>query len=808
MFQTWFKIFFRNQKKNWLNGVVNVSGLTLSLTVLILVLLYLNEERKYNQENSGRNEIYRVVHAMSDGDIWGVSTSVEGPTYKNEIPEVIETYLNEGEYKPNLVYVEGKKHYTVKIIKGEASFFDFFPFEIVKGSIDKFKETSDNVAISDTLAKRYFGSVSAIGKTIEFNNRVFIITTVFKIKGKHYFEPDLVIQYKDYPKEEGWGSYSYDLLVKTTKGNQTKSLENKMNELWYKNSTVPSAEKEGMTPVEWDKKHGTKVLLESLKDIRLEGYTRSAGPEGKGNYKLIKILLSLAVLLVIISCVNFINLSVSSAEQRAKEVGVKKTLGISKKTLFVQYTTEILLLGLISFIFSLILVELILPHYNLFLKKDIILMEEKGIIFKTFLVNTLLSLIIGFIIAFKLVHFKPSEVLKGNITRSKKGLIIRNIMLGLQFVISGFFLIASLVVYKQVNYMMEKDLGFSGDNILLVKLSQGQDNYQNYLIAKEELVKQNSNIIEVTSNFFVPNGNNDSSTNAVYKENDIQTNINPIDFNYFDILKIDILKGRKLQERFASDTITNILINEKMAKGLGIYNDPIDKKIHIPYPYIKGDRMFNVVGMVKDYHIYGLDREIPSIAFFHWSALKIMRDHSFYNFQIKIKNENIEETIDFIRKYWKLNIEQEYPFDYQFLDKSYQKTFKNHQKQKTLLTILTLTVIIISLLGLFALATLTIQQRLKEIAIRKALGASTKEIMFQLIKIFLKITIYATLILVPFSFYVIQEKWLNDFVYRIEMPLYPYIITPIVLTILICVVVGIKAYLATKINLIKYLKFE
>lgn len=165
-----------------------------------------------------------------------------------------------------------------------------------------------------------------------------------------------------------------------------------------------------------------------------------------------------------------------------------------------------------------ILVELILPYYNLFLNKDIILINEKGIIFETFIVNIQLSLIVGFITAFKLAGFKPSEVLKGNITRSKKGLIIRNMMLGLQFVIPGFFLIASLVVYKQVNYMMEKDLGFSGDNILIIKLGHGQDNYQNYLIAKKELVKQNSNIIEVTSNFFVPNGNNSSSVNANIKK--------------------------------------------------------------------------------------------------------------------------------------------------------------------------------------------------------------------------------------------------------------------------------------------------
>ncbi|CAM1368939.1 ABC transporter permease [Tenacibaculum xiamenense] len=806
MFQTWFKIFFRNQKKNWLNGIVNISGLTLSLGVLVLVLLYFNDEKSYNKENSERSEIYRVVHDMSHGDIWATSTTMEGPAYKNDIPEVVDIYMSRSWYSSKLIDTGKKKHYTNKIMEGQASFFDFFPFKITKGSIAKFKEVKNNVAISETLAKQYFGTTSVIGKTLSFDERIFTITTVFNIEGKHYMEPDLVIQFNEYP-EGNWGSYSYGLLVKTTKNSKVEEIQNKMNQVWYKNQVLPEAEEDGITPEEWAEKFGTKILLESFEDIRLKAYTGDAGPEGKGNYQLIIILLSLGVLLLIISCVNFINLSIASAEQRAKEVGVKKTLGISKSSLITQYTAEILLQGTIAFVFSLILVELVLPSFNEFMIKDITLVDEVGVIFNIFLTTIVLSLIIGYIPAFKLSRFKSSEVLKGNITRSRRGIIIRNIMLGLQFLISGFFLTASIIIYKQVNYMMEKDLGFSGKQVLLVQMNDNRsERYDKYLVAKEELVKH-PNIIEATSNFFVPNGGRSNSTNTNYKEKVVNSNGNAIDFNYLDMVKIDIVKGRGLQEKFASDTIKNILINEAMAKGLGIYNDPIGKKIEVGYLSPEDDNKYNVVGMVKDYHVFGLQREIPPTFFFHWNTFGWMKQYNFYNIQLKIKPENIQETIKFVQKYWKQNIEQDYPFTHEFLDKNFQRTFTKYQKQKTMLTILTTIVILISLLGLFALATLTIQQRLKEVAIRKTLGASVQEIMFQLIKVFLKIAIYATVVLIPLSFYFMQN-WLENFVYRIDMPFSPYIITPVVLTLLVFMVVGVKAYLATKVNLIKYLKFE
>jgi putative ABC transport system permease protein len=272
-------------------------------------------------------------------------------------------------------------------------------------------------------------------------------------------------------------------------------------------------------------------------------------------------------------------------------------------------------------------------------------------------------------------------------------------------------------------------------------------------------------------------------------------------------MDVTLLKGRFLQEDRASDTITNVIINETLAKAFNIYEDPIGKKIKPGFNDENNiPKILTVVGMVKDYHTNGLDRKITPTMTMHWNTFNWMKQN-FWWMQFKIKPNNVQETLKYIENYWKANVEQGYPFSAQFLNKRFARTYAKYQKQKTLFLILTTVVIIISLLGLFALATLTIQQRLREVAIRKTLGASVKEIMFQLIKSFLKITIIASIILIPIAYYFMQS-WLESFVYRIDMPVLPFILTPIVLIILVFAVVGLKAYKATKINLIKHLKFE
>ena len=804
MIQTWFKIFFRNSKKNWLNILVNILGLTLGFTGLLIVLLYLNDEQSYNVENTNADEVYRVIHKMSDGEIWDSSTNIEGGKYKEDIPEVTEYYLSQSWYDSMLIKVDQKEVFTRDILEGSPNFFNFFSFEIVKGSVQKFKEARNHLAISSTKAKALFGTTSVIGKTIEFNNRIFIITTVYTIIGKHYFMPEIVTQFRKQP-EGNWGSFSKNLFVKTTKDADILEINKKANDVWYKYAVVPQAKKDGLSPEEFEEKYGTEVIFEPLKDIRLKSLSKDTGPEGKGNYQLILIMLSLSILLIIISCVNFINLSIASATQRAKEVGVKKTLGLSKVSLTRQYSLEIVFQGVVAFIFSLILVELLLPSFNNFMKKEITILNLE-LLAKVGALAVLISLVIGFIPAIYLSKFKSVEVLKGNVSRSKQGVFARNIMLGIQFLISGFFLTGSIIINQQVTYMMEKDLGFNGDQMMMVSMNEYKDCYKKYLLAKKELVKHPS-IEAVTNNSFTVGGGSSSSTNADYKGITMQAYSNAVDYNYFENLDIKIVKGRGLEERRASDTIKNILINETLAKAFNIYDDPIGKKINLGFGSKDNDgKNMNVIGIVKDYHTRGLDAKIPPTFYIHWNTFDWMK-RNFSTIQFKIKPDNIQKTLEDIETYWNENVEQGYPFNAQFVNKRFARTYKKYQNQQTLFFILTCVVILVSLMGLFALATLTIQQRLKEVAIRKTLGASVKEIMYQLIKGFLKIIVVASVILIPIAYYLIQN-WLENFVYRIDMPILPFIITPIILTVLVFVVVGLKAFNATKVDLIKYLKFE
>lgn len=803
MIQTWFKIFFRNSKKNWLNILVNILGLTLGFVGLLIVLLFLNDEEKYNTTNNNVNEVYRILHKMSDVDIWNVSPSPEGPLFKNDVPEIKEYYLSATGYRSTVVKADREQIFTRKILLGEPEFFDFFSFDIVEGSTAKFKEVRTHVAISDDTAKIFFGESSAIGKALELYGKTYIVTTVYKITGKHFFMPNIVFQY-DNRQENTWGNYNYNLLVKTTKNANIENVSKKVNDIFFKYKIEPQIKELGISAEDYNAKYGkTTVILDPLKDVRLKTLASSAGPEGKGNYQMILILLSLSILLIIISCVNFINLSIASATQRSKEVGVKKTLGLSKLTLTGQFTFEIITQGIIAFVFSLLIVELLLPSFNDFMDKDISLLNIE-ILAKIGLLAIIVSLIIGIIPSIYLANFKAVEVLKGNVSKSKKGVLSRNIMLGIQFLISGFFLTGSIIINQQVSYMMGKDLGFKGDQIVEININDRNNRFNKYLLAKQELIKH-PNIDAVTSNSFTIGGRGgNSSTNIRYKEFNVQTHANAMDFNYLEVMNIQVLKGRTLNENRASDTIRNVLINETLAKAFNIYDNPIGKKIRLGW--IKGeDKNAEIVGMVKDYHTLGLDEKIPPTFFLHWNTS--WAKGTFNRVQLKIKPNDVDATLAYLEQYWSENIQQGYPFTYTFVNKAFARTYKNYQKQQTLFLILTLIVIIVSLLGLFALATLTIQQRLKEVAIRKTLGASVKEIMFQLMKSFFKIALIASVILIPIAYYLIQG-WLENFVYRIDMPLLPFIITPIILTMLVFIIVGLKAFNATKVDLIKYLKFE
>jgi putative ABC transport system permease protein len=806
MLQIWFKIFFRNQQKNWLNTLINISGLTLGLAGLLIVLLYLNEEKSYNQWNSNKEDVYRAnIKRPKTGTVWFTVNAGMYLTYPKEIPEVTEALMVRPFYRSRVVQFNDVFEFTDKMISTDPQFFNFFPFEIIEGSIQKFAETRTHIALSEEYAKRIFKGEKAVGNSVKIDGNSYLVTCVYKMPKNSHQEPHLLIQFEE-DFEMNWGNHNNEVFFRITRGTDLAALKQKMNQIIVDKVYKQAAEENGITVEEFEKRYGIPtVLLDKLDTMYLHNTAKRAGPSGTGNYQLLMVLLGLSILLIVISCVNFINLSVASASQRAKEVGVKKTLGLSKKQLLFQYVFEIIFQGIISFILALIIVELALPFFNEFVQKEISILHTNSLT-TLFIVAILISFFIGSIPAVYLSNFKAIEVLKGSVSKSKRGNLARNIMLGLQFLISGFFIISMLIVGNQINYMMNKELGFDKEQVIAVDVYNIKDAYKKYKLAKDILSK-NKNIKDVTSSMFVPGDGAVSSTDLKHKINDISFNsgTNLVDYNYIDFAKIKVLKGRNYSEDIASDTINKIIINETAAKKLGIYNDPIGQILGLGW--IEDHKPgLEVIGMIKDYHFDGFDTEISPMHLLLWDRFDFAKSW-LPAVQFKIKPENIDKTIAEIENFWRLHIDAKYPFSYQFLDAKFAKTYEKYQQQQTLFLILSILVILISLLGLFALATLTIQQRLKEVAIRKTLGASVKEIMFQLLKSFLKIVVIASLILIPIAYYFMQN-WLNNFVYRVDMPMLPYIITPIILIVLVFVVVGLKAYKATKIDLIKYLKFE
>ncbi|CAL2093225.1 ABC transporter permease [Tenacibaculum sp. 190524A02b] len=798
MLKVWFKIFYRTSKKNWLNTIINICGLALGLIGLIIVLLYYNEENAYDAWNSNKNIIYKVGHAFPDGQLFDDSTHPEGPKCKEVIPEIEDYFTMPSWYIEDLLETDKRTFYSKKIVYSTPNFFNFFPHPILEGDKNKLLLTRESIVISNKVKTFLFGSQKAVGKTIKFGKKNYIVSGVYKLQKPSTLEPEAIVwETTNKSMLHHWGSFSNHTYYKIKKGSDIQKVEKKILNVFIENNFKEEAQKNGMRLESYMLQYGSQPFLEKLSDFRLKSKGDSGPLEGKGNYFLIVTMLGLSVLIIIISCINFINLSFASASLRGKEVGIKKTLGTSVLNFKIQYIIEVCLQGLLALFIALVAVELILPSFNTYFKTQLSL-RNAYLLIKISILTIIICLLIGTLYATYLQKFKTTEVLKGNYSKSKKMILVRNFMLGTQFIISGFFVIGGIVVYSQVKYMHSKDLGFSGKQIVAVKLSSNEKLWNKYQLAKK-VFKNEPDILEISTGLETPGNDNDFSNEVKYKNNSIDTKFIPVDYGYFKILKTKMQEGRAFSKKFASDSTNAIILNETAVKRLNISN-PIHKKVHV------FSKEFTIIGVVKDYHVNGFDKEIRPIFYLHYKSIRWLKNNM-NSVQFKLRKGTEANTLAKIERFWKTQLEPKYPFVYHFVDKQFKKTIEKYEQQQTLFFILTIVVIMVALLGLFALATLTIQQKLKEVAIKKALGASIKEIITDLIKNFVKIVIVASIFLIPISYFIMQQ-WLNNFAYRINMPISPYIIAPIVLIVLVIGVVGIKAYKAAKIDLIKYLKFE
>lgn len=803
MFNNWLKIAFINYKKNWLSTIINLFGLTVGLTGFMLILMHWNDEESYEKWNPKKDNIYYFQTYNKKENFYGAAISI--PLAENALKRIseVEDYalIASADVAYKMV-TTSKTFYQEGGMEVSDNFFNIFPFKLIAGSYKNVLKNDNSMAISTVVAKNLFGKTDVVGETIKINTSNFIVTAVYQLpEGNSQVKPEFVIKPAEQLKndKEQWGNFNYACFFKLKTGADPRSFEKKFLDIIMLRAKI-NAKGSGMTPQQYIDTYGpTDSLLTPLDKIKLHAESTFFG---KPDFKLVLILFALSVLIVILSAINFINLKTAQSSQRAKEVGVRKAIGSTRSSLIIQFLLETFIISALAYLLSLVLTELLLPSFNKFFDKEIT-MNDWHIYLYSLLMVLVVTLISGIIPALYLSNFKAIETLKGNFARSKHGIWLRNGILTLQLIISSFFIIGGLIVHSQVKYMMNKDLGFNGNQIYQINFNEyGKKPWLKYERLKAELSKIPG--VESISYCEAPPGTgNYSSSNMDYMNSSIQAQHGAIDYNYLQFMGIKLLKGRWLDPKLASDTINSALVNEAFVRKFGWTNDQMMKRDIKPgFDY----KPYKIVGIIKDFNIRSLKEEVEPMIFFHYRETEWKR-FNLNNIQFKLKADDIDGTVNRLKDYWMNKVEQGYPFNGYFINKQFAKTFEKYQKQQTLFTILNAMVLMVALLGLFALSSLMIEQKLKDVAIRKTLGASDNTLILELTKQFLWITLIAVIVSIPVSYYFMNE-WLKDFAYRIDMPVFPYLLSLVVLLLLTFAVVSIKAYQATKVNLVKYLKYE
>ncbi|MBP4142641.1 ABC transporter permease [Flavobacterium sp. P4023] len=809
MVKNWIRIFIYNLKQNKLFSFLNALGLAIGIAGLIFALLYWNDEQSYDAWNPEKDNVFQVLIERGDDITWTYAPVTFEPFLRND-SDIEKMMYCKYWYESPLYKYNGKKIIIQKLFNAQKTFFEFFPFEFIQGNIKTALQNENSIAMSQKTATLFFGDENPIGKQIQYENEILTVTAVYKIPGNSSIAPDAVVNNMkarlDADKEQ-WGNLNNGWFIKLKDPSKTTELTAKLNAIYYENNTVKEAKKEGITAKDYESKYGhINFILEPLSISRLHSKGQGS-PEGKGNYQFLLIMLGLSVLILILSIFNYVNLATANAIRRAKEVGVRKIVGASKRDIVKQFLFETIIIVLISIFLALVIVELSMPYYNEFLDKELVIYGSQfyGQIILIFIITIISA---GILPAIYVSNFETLKVLKGNFGRNKSGVWLRNAMLILQFAIASFFIIGSYIVLEQVRYLGNKKLGFSGKQVVDIAYNISQNDrtgheyeqkiFNRYITIKNEILKING-VEQVATGAFRFGGGNDSSSSFAYKGINIQANDMAVDFGMLEMMKIEMTQGRYLNPKIASDTINSMMVNETALKMMKEKN-PIGKIVDW------GENKYKIVGVVKDFSLYSPQRKVPPMVFFHFKTVSSMIENISDIF-VKLETKNTEQTIADIQKFWIKNVDSDYPFQYDFIDKSYKRTYKEYVKQKNLFSLLNGIVIAIALFGLLALASYSIERRMKEIAIRKTLGAETNVLLIELSKQYVLYCIIGFLIAL-YPVYYLLNKWLENFAYRIEISIYPFIIGFVALLFLTLVVVLSRAYQATRVDVLKYLKYE
>ena len=792
MIKNYLKIAWRNLWKHKGFSAINIAGLTIGITVCLMIFLFiLNEFSVDNFHQKGKN-IYRVMrgtkHFGKIGDVAYLSGPY-APALLNDFKEQIQQVVRVNP-KSNLVTVGNDSYNETKVIDVDANFFDVFTFPLLRGNSATALVQPNSVVLTKTTAEKYFGSVDkAMGKVIMLDKYLPLkVTGIAKdVPYNSHLDFDLIVPLSNY-KDRSWmkewinnGLYTYVLLnPHTTKAQVEKQLPRFMQK-----NVGSDMKKFGF---EWS------LSLSPLKNI----YFENASIDGvkHGDKTIVYIFLSIAILILLIACINFMNLSTIRAAERSKEVGLRKVMGALRNSLVWQFIGESVLLTTISCLLSVGLLLVMLPFCNQFLGYSLTASWDT---LPIYLFLTGIIIIVGFLAgsypAFFLSAFSPVQALKGRMLLGKSGSFFRQVMVVFQFSISVFLIIGTLIITKQMNYVKSRQLGYNKEQTVIVPIDN--DDIDNNITAFKNDLQNNSQVESVSLMSGEPGGYFDGHMFDVEGHNERwSARTEFADFEYVKTLSLKIIAGRDFSAQFPTDTTDAVLINKTAATKLGWTPDQaVGKWIKNT---VRDSLRRRVIGVVNDFNFLSLKENMDALVISPAIDRRVAL--------IKLRPGNIQAGLAAIKDEYK-KVASAYPLKYKFLDQQFSELYQKDLRQQTILTVFACLAIFVACLGLFGLASFTATKRIKEIGVRKVLGSSVQNIVFLLAKDLLKPVLLSTVIAIPLAYFT-MEKWLQNFAYRTTLHWWVFALAALVTFAIALITVSFKALKAALANPVKSLRSE
>ncbi len=808
MIRNYLKIAFRNLAKYKFTSFINLFGLTIGFTCCLLILVFITNELSFDKYNQKADRIYRVTRKFNSPDgkqllNLGTIAPPFGPLLVNDFPDIEKlTRLYPNANTP--LRYEEKVFNEEKTFFADENLFSVFDVPVLKGNPATALSAPFCVMLSEQTAKKYFGNEDPIDKTIRENNTTnYKVTGVFKnFPSNSHIHPEVLFSFNTlrdstvYGEENlktNWGNNSFFTYILLPANYNTERISSQFPT--FIDRHFPTQPNQVRKPSKT-----TSLSLQKLTDIHLRSHLDYEAEEN-GDINRVYIFSAIALFILLIACINYMNLSTARSVLRAREIGIRKAVGAERKEIITQFLSESVLVTWIALLFSIFFVWLCIPWLNQVSGQELnlsIILNFKMIAL-LFLVPFVVGILSGLYPAFFMSAFRPVKVLKGLIKVQTGNISFRQVLVVTQFAISIILIIATVIVFQQLGYMQNKSLGYDREHIVTLPnsdaLNKRFDAFRNELMAS-------SAIKDAGRSSRIPTGRLLDAMGAALPQGDTVAPLNAdikfiaADYDFITTYGIKMAAGRNFSREYGADTLSYI-INEATLPLLNLRS--ADQAIGKPFAYagVKG----KIIGVTKDFHFESMHEHIIPL------VMVLPVDQGFYRrISVKISGKDIAGGIAQLQSTWKKFL-PETPFEYTFLDENFAKLYQAENRQGTLFTTFSCLAIFIACLGLFGLSAFTITQRVKEIGIRKVLGASVTSIVGMISKDFLKLVLIAALIAFPVAWYA-MDKWLQDFAYRVNINWWVFAVAGIMALLIALFTIGFQAVKAALANPVKSLRTE